>query len=124
LAGSEAGGPTLYAALHVPGGAWELRRSNNGGRTWLRLPDIDDFWGILEASIGDPMLVTKGGLEMFRSTNGGSTWTLVNPWWAYYGSPADTLHADHMGADVVMLAGQETWFIGTDGGLYRSDDRV
>lgn len=123
LAGSEAGAPTFYAALHVPNGAWELRRSDDGARSWQRLADLGDFWEVLEASISDPMIVAKGGLEMFRSTDAAANWTLASPWWAYYGSPSNTLHADHMGMDVVMLGGQETWFIATDGGHFRSDDR-
>lgn len=120
LAGSEAGSPRLYAALRS-GGAWELRRSDGGG-TWIREPDLADFWGQLEASMTDPDVVAKGGVEMFRSTTGGATWQLVNGWGDYYSYPPGRLHADIQGIDVFMIGGQETWFIGTDGGTYSSTD--
>ena len=53
LAGSEAGAPTLYAALR-DGAGWHLHRSDDAGANWTWVSDIPDFWGTLAASISDP----------------------------------------------------------------------
>jgi photosystem II stability/assembly factor-like uncharacterized protein len=124
LAGSEAGSPTFYAAV-VEGGGWKLWRSTDGGVTWAYRHDIGDFWQTLAASITDPDVVMFGGVELHRSTDGGASFSLVNGWGAYYDDPLNKLHADLPGLDVVWTAqGQEIHYIATDGGLYRSDDRV
>jgi len=123
LAGSEAGAPTFYAA--VRDGTWKLYRSLDGGATWAYRHAIDDFWETLAASIGDPDVVMFGGVELWRSTDGGASFDRVNGWAEYYGDPLHKLHADLPGLDVVRTPqGQEIHYIATDGGLYRSDDRV
>lgn len=122
LAGSEAGMPTLYAALRPPGGTWQLHRSDDAGLAWSHQRDIPDFWETLCASITNPLMVVTGGVEVFRSEDGGAGVTRVNRWSDYYGDPAGKLHADVPGLHVLLLAGRETWFVSTDGGLYRSDD--
>jgi photosystem II stability/assembly factor-like uncharacterized protein len=121
LAGSEAGAPTLYAALRIDG-SWELHRSDDAGGAWSFASPIPDFWGSLSASITDPMLVATGGVETFRSEDGGVTPVLVNAWGEYYGNPAGRLHADVPGLQTLLVEGRERWFISTDGGLYISDD--
>jgi len=123
LAGSEAGAPTFYVAGRFSGN-WELWRSIDGGASWEHRYDINDFWETMNCSITDPDVVVFAGVEAWRSTNGGSSFTRVNAWGDYYGDPLNKLHADNPGLDVIWFDGAEHWFPGTDGGLYRSDDRM
>ena len=103
LAGSEAGAPTLYAALHA-GSAWKLCRSTDAGVTWAYRSDISDFYETLCASTFNPQLVFTGGVNAARSTDGGATFALVNVWSDYYADPLHKLHADIYGTDAVALA--------------------
>jgi hypothetical protein len=125
LAGSEAGSPTLYAALHS-GGAWKLHRSDDGGGSFTFVANLSDFYESLCASTVSPNLVMVGGLEVWRSYNGGGTFTKFNGWGDYYGNPAHKLHADcfgiHCSPDLSDPFGYERWWISTDGGLYLSPD--
>lgn len=121
LVGSEAGGPTLWAAF----GSSELWRSPDEGLTWERVAALSDYWGALNASPYDPDVFAWGGVEVHLTRDGGASWEIPNSWWEYYGDPANLLHADIMGIDVVLDAdGAELWYVNTDGGLYRSDDRL
>jgi hypothetical protein len=124
LAGSEAGAPTFWAAART-GGTWDLYRSIDAGATWAWRHAIHDFWKTLEGSIVDPDLVLFGGVELWRSTDGGASFSLVNGWAEYYGDPVNRLHADLPGLNAVWTpGGTEIHYVATDGGLYRSDDRV
>ncbi len=122
LTGSEAGSPTLYAAVDV-GSTWELYRSVDAGSTWMFRYTITDFWETLDASITDANTVLFGGVECWRSIDGGATFAKVNGWGEYYGDPLHKLHADLPGMNTVWTAGGEILYIATDGGLFRSDDR-
>lgn len=122
LAGSEAGAPTLMAAIRRSSGNWELHRSDDAGGAWTRQGNPPEFWGAMEAGIGDASLLALGGVEVFRSGSGGASFTKINDWWQYYANPLRRLHADLMGLDVAFIGGQETWFISTDGGIYISTD--
>lgn len=124
LCGSEAGSPTLYAALQVAG-TWKLHRSTNGGTSFAFVADItNSFFETLCASIVDPNLVMYGGVEVWRSTNQGASFTRINSWGQYYADPLNRLHADSFGIHAVPTppgaSGPEHWYIATDGGTYRS----
>ncbi|MFO1009159.1 MAG: hypothetical protein U1F29_03770 [Planctomycetota bacterium] len=124
LCGSEAGGPTLYAALLVSN-VWKLHRSTNGGASFTYVADVaNSFYETLTASIVNANLVMYGGLEVWRSTNAGASFTRVNTWGSYYGDPLHKLHADSFGIDVVPdpagVPGAENWYVATDGGTYVS----
>jgi hypothetical protein len=125
LVGSEAGAPTLYAALRS-GGSWTLHRSTNAGASFSAVHAIGDFYESLEASSVDPNRVVYGGLEVWHSSNGGASFTRFNGWAEYYGNPAHKLHADCFGIRIVPISDSpfddERWYIGTDGGLYVSAD--
>ena len=123
LTASEAGAPQFYAALKT-GTQWKLHSSENGGTDWTFRYDINDFWNTLCASITNRNLVLFGGVELWRSVNGGISFTLVNPWWAYYDDMVNKLHADLPGLDCVLTDDGESFYIATDGGLFRSDDGV
>lgn len=122
ITGSEAGAPTLWVVLD----SRDLYRSDDAGKTWIPLGAIEDYWDTTFAgSIGDPSIVAYGGVELHRSVTGGAMFRVVNRWDEYYGSPADKLHADLFGLEVIEDAkGGERWLIGTDGGLYESTDRL
>jgi photosystem II stability/assembly factor-like uncharacterized protein len=125
LCGSEAGAPTLYAALKV-GGAWGIRRSDDGGLSWTSPTPMGDYWGALEASTIDALRVCYGGVEAFRSTDGAASFSKINTWSAYYGDPLHQLHADIQGIycwpDPSDPMGWDLWYFCTDGGIFYSDD--
>ncbi|NOT29389.1 MAG: hypothetical protein HOP15_02945 [Planctomycetes bacterium] len=123
LTGSEAGAPRLWSVWTVAA-LDKLYRSDDAGATWTFVQDIGDYWNVLAASITSVDLFLYGGVETHRSVNGGTSFSVINTWGAYYANPAIRLHADIQGIDVVPNAGPfgETWYIATDGGLYRSTD--
>jgi len=124
LAGSEAGAPTFYVAARIAGN-WELWRSTDAGLTWAYRAELDDWWETLNCSTTDPNIVAYAGVEVWRSANGGGSFTKVNGWGEYYGDPLHKLHADNPGLEVFHIPGLgERWFPCTDGGIYRSDDRL
>ncbi len=119
LVGSEAGAPRLWAV--VDGRA--LWRSDDAGETWVEVHSVSDYWGSLNASMLDPDLFAWGGVEVWVTRNAGDDFDIVNAWWEYYYDPANTLHADIPGLDVIPTPdGGETWYICTDGGLFESHD--
>ncbi|HKX46898.1 MAG TPA: hypothetical protein VJP77_09350, partial [Planctomycetota bacterium] len=112
----------LWAVAETPQG-FRLHRSDDAGWSWAFVTDVDDYWRTLEASAVDPGLCAWGGVEVHRTANGGASFAVVNTWGEYYGDPAGKLHADVPGLDLVPDgAGGETWYVATDGGLYRSTD--
>jgi len=124
LTGSEAGSPTLYAALRN-GSTWTLWRSDTAGASFVNAFTIGGFYGTLCASSIAPNVVVWGDVEAHRSTNSGATFTSINSWGDYYGDPAHKLHADLFGFDVYpdpANSAGEVWFFGSDGGLYKSLD--
>lgn len=121
LVGSEAGAPTLYAALRV-GSNYTLYRSSDAGASWASRSAISDFYGTLHASITNSNVVHWGGVEAHRSTDGGVSFGIVNAWWQYYDDPLHKLHADIFGMDSHIYAGNEVMFYDTDGGTYISNN--
>ncbi len=121
LTGSEAGAPRLWAVLD----GYELLRSDDGGVSWDYIGQVSDYWGTLSASIVDADIMAWGGVEVTWTTDGGQSFQNYNYWADYYGDPVNKLHADLMGIDVFPDgAGGEVWYLGTDGGLYRSTDSL
>jgi hypothetical protein len=121
LVGSEAGAPRLWAILDE--GVDKLYRSDDAGLSWTFITAVSDYWGSLNASTIDPDLFAWGGVEVHVSYDAGASFDEVNQWWEYYGNEADKLHADIPGIDVVSEGpGSETWYVATDGGLFRSTD--
>lgn len=123
LTGSEAGAPRLWVVETV-GSLDKLYRSDDAGASWTFIQDITDYWNVINASITNVDTFLYGGVEAHRTVNGGTSFSVINTWGAYYSNPAARLHADIQGIDVVANAGPfgETWYISTDGGLFRSTD--
>jgi len=61
-----------------------------------------------------------GQLSSAKSTDGGGTWLLTSHWLAQYGLPY--VHADHHAAAIATIKGSPILMLGTDGGLFTSDD--
>jgi photosystem II stability/assembly factor-like uncharacterized protein len=125
LCGSEAGAPTLYAAVGQSFRPSDLFVSEDGGRTWesrFQFKDTRLFGSSLAASPSDPGLVLFGSQDAWRSADGGRTFAMINDWPAYYSRPADKLHADIRGLQFVNYKNRETLFLDTDGGTYMSTD--
>lgn len=127
LAGSET--PDLRFNVGLgKAGAWALWRSEDAGLTWNKksyLGSYFDYWQSLVASTQNGDQVGFGGTEMFTSWNGGAQWDKFNGWKEYYFNPEEKLHADIPGLYVFPDPSSpvgETWYIGTDGGLYDSRD--
>ncbi len=125
LSGSEAGAPTLYTALKV-GGAWKLYRSDDAGLSSQHVHDFGDFWGQFSAFSSLSTAVIYGGTECWRSLDGGVSFQKINPWGAYYSDPANKLHADIRGIQVLpdprVGFAADVAYLSTDGGTYESTD--
>jgi len=123
LCGSEAGAPRLWTVWRSSN-AWKLFRSDDAGGSWTFIADLSDYWSVMSASINSVDTFLYGGVETHRTYDSGAHFAVINTWGAYYGNPAARLHADIQGIDVVPNVGPfgETWYISTDGGLYRSTD--
>ncbi len=120
LTGSEAGAPRLWAMIDST-----VFRSDDAGVTWAPMQTATDYWGTIGSSIVDPDVFVWAGVEVHRTVDGGASFDVQNAWWDYYNAPADFLHADVWSADVVPDGeGGEVWYIGTDGGLFRSRDTL
>ncbi|MFT4649018.1 MAG: hypothetical protein ACI9X4_002252 [Glaciecola sp.] len=129
IAGSEQAGPTLYVVLQE-GSNWRLYRSDDGGASALTLGTLPDYWGSTRSMVGfssNAQHVVYGGVNGYHSSNGGLTFQPISSWAEYYGDPANKLHADLRGLDVVredLGAGvvQDRLYFNTDGGTYESID--
>jgi hypothetical protein len=125
LRGSEAGAPTLYAAVAPDLYPRDLYASDDGGHSWEKRSSFDItvfFPGTMEVSIQHPDLVLFGGVDAWRSTDGGRHFAAVNEWYDYYGAEASRLHADVRRPRFALYRGRETLFFNTDGGSYLSTD--
>jgi hypothetical protein len=124
LAGSEAGGPTLYALLGKDYQNWHLFASGDGGRHWEPRFALGDIFysgnGGLGTSAENPDLVLFGGAWAYRSTDGGRKFTQIGS--DYYQDPEHQLHLDIDGIEVVRWRGRESIFVDTDGGTFLSQD--
>ena len=126
LTGAENGTNTvLYAAYYDgtatdiyrrQGGAWTFRNSLSGGlfdRTSLAIGK------------SNTNNLYVGQVNATRSNDAGTFFTPVNDWGEYYSSPATKLHADipYIGT-FTRSNGTEFNLIGTDGGLYISNNNL
>ncbi len=73
-------------------------------------------------SPGNSNTLFFGGVDLYRSYDYGETWHPVNYWWEYYEDIENKLHADIPGVTFFVHNNNEIMLIGTDGGLYYSDD--
>lgn len=123
--------PDLLYAVFV-GADNELRsifKTNDGGDTWTEVANISNFedadeenplggfgwyFGKIRVNPLDTNEIYLLGVDLWKSNDGGETWEMgTPPWWVY------SVHADKH--DLVFNNANHL-ILGTDGGIYRSQD--
>ena len=125
----------LYAAINgnKPGSSTvdtnRVYKTTDAGSTWTVLPsvsDTTDFGGgqgwynnVIAVDPNNPNTVYLGGIDLWKSSNGGQTWTnLTN---GYGPSNGKNIHVDQ---HAIAFAGgsSSTFYIGNDGGVWKTTD--
>lgn len=75
-------------------------------------------------SVNDPDYLYIGKVECYKSKNRGDTWTKISDWYDYYDKPNTRLHADIPGISSYRRGTDEITLVSTDGGLFKSDDKL
>jgi hypothetical protein len=112
----------LYAYINR-----QIFKSSNNGVDWAYVDSTKNtpFRNTSFAcSIQDSNKLYLGGVNCYYSNNGGKNWNLVNEWWKYYGSEEDQLHADVPSISEFWKNGATVTIINTDGGLYKSLNKM
>lgn len=114
----------VYALFASGNSGAEIWRTADGGASWsLRSSGGDACDGqcwynmVLRVHINDPDIVYRGTIHIFKSTDGAQTWTdLSNNW-----GGSQKVHQDtHV---LVMHPSEsETFYVGSDGGIWKSVD--
>ena len=106
----------------------DLFRSNDAGFTWSQIssPAYSLFsQNSFSVSLTDRNRLYIGDVECHVSSDGGISWQVVNTWGSYYANVGSKLHADIPGIlPLLNSGGTEITLVGTDGGLYKSNDRL
>ncbi|MBI5324193.1 MAG: T9SS type A sorting domain-containing protein [Ignavibacteriae bacterium] len=92
----------------------------NEGIVPIRTFDRNSFC----VSVDDPDYLYIGNMECYRSRNRGDTWSKISDWYDYYDKPNTRLHADIPGISSIRRSTGEITLISTDGGLFKSDDKL
>lgn len=106
------------------GGAFELRSNspNIMGNMQDGSGTLHQAWYDIAIAVSptNEEVVLVGGINIWRSNNGGTTWTVRSDW---YQVPFINNNANYCHADIHHLSFQDgTLWVGSDGGVYRSDD--
>lgn len=133
---------------------YDILRSDDGGRTFTGLgvnaghaainanstkPNLELMGGqgfynhMIAVDPENPDYVLAGGnLAAARSNDGGKTWALVSDWRPLASGERGTdkgnsdiyVHADMHSAFIGRIEGKKTVLVGTDGGLFATDDKI
>lgn len=106
------------------GGGSDFWRTTNGGTSWTRMSSGGDAcdgqcWYNMTLGVHrtNPDTVYRGTILLFKSTNGGANWTgLLNGW-----GGGQQVHQD-IQALLVDPSQPDKFYVGSDGGLWRSSD--
>ncbi len=122
--------PNRLAAIYVDSTSAFLGVyiSNDAGETWTQTADLSAFnfddplagfgwyFGKIYFSPQNDQQLFLLGVDMFQSTDGGFTWEICVPYWWQY-----EVHADK---HAMAFDNNGGILLGTDGGMYRSDDNT
>ncbi len=116
----------IYVMMNNGDGKSYFCRSTDSGKNWELMGNLG-YGAFDKNSFGVSKLLPDniyfGGVEVNRSEDGGKSWARVNKWGDYYPNPKTMLHADIPCIHTFASSDStEITLIGTDGGLYRSDD--
>jgi hypothetical protein len=117
-------GDVVYALFASGTSGAEFWRTTNGGASWTQMSTGSNacdgqcwYNMVLRAHRTDPDTVYRGTIHIFKSTDGGANWTdLSNNWGSSQKVHQDT-HALLMDPD-----DPETFWVGCDGGVWKSTD--
>src|SRR5262245_25348989 len=76
----------------------------------------------------DPDRVWVGGIDLFRSDDGGRNWGVASYWWLESSGTVKSSPYSHADQHAIIFhpqydgAGNQTMFVGGDGGLFRTDN--
>jgi len=113
--------PTLINTLLLTNPPFASGCPGFGGTVFLNQGWYDN---VIAVDPADANRVWVGGIDIFRSDNGGTSWGLASHWWAS-SSNARYSHADK---HAIVFdpdyngSTNQTMFVGTDGGVYRTDN--
>ncbi len=126
LTGAENGTNTVLYAAYSDGSATDIYRRQSGA--WTARNSISgNLFDLNSLACGrsNTDRVYVGQVNAQRSSDGASFFTNVNDWGEYYDNPSAKLHADIPSIATYMRSnGTEFNLIGTDGGLYISDNNL
>lgn len=119
---------TLYALYSGPDKRIDnIYRSRNGGQNWSPiiawdstglerdvLGDMGWYFGKIAVNPNNSFEIYLLGVDLFRSRDGGKNWELGAPYWY-----KEEVHADK---HALVYTSSGAILLGTDGGIYRSDD--
>jgi len=86
---------------------------------------------VIAVDPADPNRVWAGGIDLFRSDDGGANWGVASYWWA--GPPNEVTPAGayaHADNHIIVFhpqyngASNQTMFVGSDGGVFRTDNAL
>ena len=111
---SHSNGQNYFITSYDEGNSWNLKGSLDKGKFMMTSFSTSTF------SVDMAFL---GNVDLHMSNDGGATWNIRNSWVEYYQNPETMLHADVPAIQFFRLPDNtELMFVGTDGGLYKSDD--
>ncbi len=123
-----AGSPDILVLYVARDKEYEIQISSDSGRSWTRTGEAPSYLFSRNAFAidpHDPAFLVIGGIDAFSSPDAGFTWEKVNGWGEYYRNPGTKLHADLPFFRFVDLpGGVRSLLVSTDGGIYRSDNRL
>ena len=124
LAIAPSNGNVVYALFQSGNSGNEFWRTTDGGASWTLMSSGSNacdgqcsYNAVLRVHEQNPDIVYRGSVHVFKSTDGGAIWSdLSNNW--------GTSQKVHQDTHVLMTdpAKPETIWVGSDGGIWRSDD--
>ena len=99
----------------------DLTRPNILGRDWNDFVSQSDYDLAMAVSPENAERVHVGGIDTWRSDDGGVTWERTSRWTKDPKKPDEAEHYTHADIHVMAYYG-EALYVGSDGGLYRSEN--